>query len=94
MRFETIELETGLRGHCAESGSSRGDAYRLVQRNALRAWDEGTEFRALLEGDPELDLDPTTLAQAFDLGAALKHVDVIFERLATLTTRKEEPIHA
>jgi adenylosuccinate lyase len=77
-----------------ESGSSRGDAYRLVQRNALRAWDEGAEFRALLEGDPELDHDPTTLAQAFDLGGALKHVDVIFERLATLTTHKEEPIHA
>ena len=37
-----------------ESGLSRDDAYRIVQRNALRAWDEGLDLRALLESDPEV----------------------------------------
>src|SRR4029078_1736085 len=37
-----------------ESGLSRDDAYRLVQRNALRAWDEGIDLRELLEQDPDV----------------------------------------
>jgi adenylosuccinate lyase len=77
-----------------EAGLSRDDAYRLVQRNALRAWDEGLDFRGLLESDADLNLPPAVLEQAFDLADALKHVDVIFDRLSVLTTRKEEPIHA
>jgi adenylosuccinate lyase len=78
------------------SGHERGDAYRLVQRNALRAWDEGIDFRALLESDPEIDLSATDLDEAFDVRALLRHVDVIFERLATLSTStpKEEAVHA
>ena len=77
-----------------ESGLSRDDAYRIVQRNALRAWDEGLDLRALLESDPEVELSAGVLDRAFDLGDALKHVDVIFDRLSALTTRKEEPVHA
>ena len=77
-----------------ESGLQRDEAYRLVQRNALRAWDESTDLRSLLESDPEVELDPEALDAAFDLEDALKHVDVVFDRLHTLTTRKEEPIHA
>ena len=77
-----------------ESGLSRDEAYRLVQRNALRAWDEGLDLRALLEQDPELALPPEALDAAFDLDDALKHVDVVFDRLSTLMTRKEEPVHA
>jgi adenylosuccinate lyase len=76
------------------SGLERDEAYRIVQRNALRAWDEGSEFRALLETDPEVDLVPAVLAEAFDLTDALKHVDVLFERLAALATRREEAVHA
>ena len=74
------------------SGLARDDAYRLVQRHAMRAWDEGLDFRELVESDPEIAprLDPTV----FDLADALKHVDVIFERLIPLTTRKEEAVHA
>ena len=74
------------------SGLARDDAYRLVQRHAMRAWDEGPDFRELVESDPEIAprLDPTV----FDLADALKHVDVIFERLIPLTTRKEEAVHA
>jgi adenylosuccinate lyase len=74
-----------------ESGLSRDEAYRLVQSHALRAWDEELDFRALLEGDPAISerLPPKRLADAFDLGVALQHVDVLFERLAALDRHKE-----
>jgi adenylosuccinate lyase len=63
-----------------ESGMSRDDAYRVVQENAQRAWDTGTEFRDLLaEAAPELDLDAV-----FDYGAYLTHLPEIFERLEAL----------
>jgi adenylosuccinate lyase len=79
------------------SGLERDQAYRLVQRNAARAWDEGIDFRALLEADPEVDLAPAELDEAFDVHALLRHVDVVFERLAALSTAptpKEEAVHA
>jgi adenylosuccinate lyase len=63
-----------------DSGMSRDDAYRVVQENAQRAWDTGTEFRDLLaEAAPDLDLDAV-----FDYGAYLTHVAEIFERLQAL----------
>jgi adenylosuccinate lyase len=73
------------------AGLSRDDAYRLVQRNALRAWDEEVDFRELVERDEEIRarIDPSVLADAFDLADALRHVDVVFDRLATLPTEKE-----
>jgi adenylosuccinate lyase len=73
-------------------GLTRDDAYRLVQRHAMRAWEEGLDFRELVESDPEIAprLDPSV----FDLADAVKHVDVLFERLAALTTRREEAVHA
>jgi adenylosuccinate lyase len=74
------------------SGLARDDAYRLVQRHAMRAWEEELDFRELVEGDSEIG--PHIDSSAFDLGDALKHVDVIFERLAEVMTRKEEAIHA
>jgi adenylosuccinate lyase len=73
-------------------GLARDEAYRLVQRHAMRAWEQGFDFRGLVESDPEIAprLDPSV----FDLADAVKHVDVLFERLATLTTRREEAVHA
>ena len=73
-------------------GLARDEAYRLVQRHAMRAWEEGLDFKELVESDPEIAprLDPSV----FDLADAVKHVDVLFERLATLTTRREEAVHA
>ncbi len=63
-----------------ESGMPRDDAYRVVQENAQRAWDTGTEFRELLaEAAPELDLDAV-----FDHGAYLTHVPEVLERLEAL----------
>jgi adenylosuccinate lyase len=73
-------------------GLARDEAYGLVQGHAMRAWEEGLDFRELVESDPEIAprLDPSV----FDLADAVKHVDVLFERLATLTIRREEAVHA
>ena len=63
-----------------EAGLTREQAYAVVQRNALRAWDEELPLRALLEADPESVLDAETLDQAFDLDSFLRFVDEIFDR--------------
>ena len=82
------------------AGLARDEAYRLVQRSALAAWDEERDFRELLAADAEVTarLGPDELAEAFDLGRGLEHVDVLFERLAALSDRtadrKGEPVHA
>ena len=72
-----------------EAGLSRDDAYRLVQRHAMRAWDEGLDFPQLVRADSELagrvDLDAV-----FDLGAYTRNVGVVFERLRAL---REEHVH-
>jgi adenylosuccinate lyase len=60
-------------------GLTRDDAYRIVQRNAMRAWDDGTDFRALLEADPEVPND--LLDDAFDLRRSLRNLDVVFDQL-------------
>ena len=83
-----------------EAGLSRDEAYRLVQRDALAAWEEERDFAEIVAVDSEITahLDPGVLARAFDLGEALQHVDVIFDRLGTLAEkareRKEETVHA
>jgi adenylosuccinate lyase len=75
-----------------ESDLARDEAYRLVQRNAMRAWDEERDFRDLVRADEaiasRIDLDAV-----FDLSAYTRHVDAVFERLRTLAP-KEEPVHA
>jgi adenylosuccinate lyase len=78
-----------------ESGLARRDAYRLVQKHALRAWDEERDFRELAAADPKIAarLGPEALDGVFDLEAAVRHVDVVFERLHTLV-RTEEAVHA
>jgi adenylosuccinate lyase len=74
-----------------ESGLSRDDAYRAVQRNAMRAWDEELDFRELVRGDDEI-ASRIDLVEVFDLGAYTKHVDTIFNRLQSLSPR-EEAVH-
>ena len=65
-----------------QSGLTRDDAYRIVQTNAMRAWDEHTNFRALLEADPAVSsLDVTTLDAAFDLDRSLRNVGTVFDAL-------------
>ncbi len=68
-----------------QAGASREDAYRLVQRNAMRVWESDGELslRALLEADAEVSalLPPGRLDESFDLAYHLKHVDTIFGRV-------------
>jgi adenylosuccinate lyase len=70
-----------------DSGLDRDTAYRAVQRHAMRAWDEGLDFDALVRGDAEIAMR-VDLGAVFDLGAFVEHVDVVFARLAALA-RKE-----
>jgi adenylosuccinate lyase len=78
-----------------ETGLSRDDAYRLVQGHAMRAWEEELDFPELVRADTEIGrrLNPAALDAIFDLGHYTRHVDTVFERLATITN-KEEPVHA
>jgi len=66
-----------------EKGMERQAAYALVQRNAMKVWEEDREFRALIAQDPEVKklLDPKELAECFDLDRQLRHVDAVFERV-------------
>jgi len=76
-----------------QSGLARDDAYRLVQRNAMRAWDEELDFRELVRGDEEI-VRRVDLAEVFDLGVYTRHVDTVFERLDALersSQHEEEP---
>jgi adenylosuccinate lyase len=74
-----------------ESGLTRDDAYRAVQRNAMRAWEEELDFRELCRADDEI-ASRVDLDEVFDLGAYTKHVDTIFNRLQSLSPR-EEAVH-
>ena len=64
-----------------DSGLGRDTAYRMVQRHAMRAWDEGLDFRQLVRGDAEIaarvDLD-----DVFAIEAYTRHADVVFDRRA------------
>ncbi|HEX7779799.1 MAG TPA: hypothetical protein VF424_11190, partial [Vicinamibacterales bacterium] len=67
----------------ARRGVSREQAYEWVQRNAMRSFHEQRDFQALVAADREVAarLSRDDIARAFDLGAQLRHVDAIFERV-------------
>ncbi len=69
-----------------ESGISRDDAYRMVQRNAMRAWQEERPFRELLAEDPDVTaaLEPARLDACFDLKRALSNTGRVFDALDAL----------
>jgi adenylosuccinate lyase len=66
-----------------DKGLAREHAYALVQRNAMRVWQEGEDFLALLKADPEVSgaLSAGELEALFDLGYHTRHVDDIFARV-------------
>jgi len=66
-----------------EQGISREEAYAIVQRNAMRSWQEEIEFRELLFKDKEVmsKLKPEALETAFKVENFLTHVDFIFKRV-------------
>jgi adenylosuccinate lyase len=68
-----------------QAGLSRDDAYRLVQRNAMKVWESDGRLQLLdlLRADPDVRgaLSEAELEEKFDLGYHLKHVDTIFARV-------------
>jgi adenylosuccinate lyase len=66
-----------------QKGLSREDSYRLVQRNAMKVWEQGKDFMTELKSDPEVAeaLSPAEIEENFDLGYHTKHVETIFARV-------------
>jgi adenylosuccinate lyase len=66
-----------------QKGASREDSYKLVQRNAMKVWRGEGDFLTFLKQDPDVKkyLSDAELAERFDLGFHLKHVDTIFKRV-------------
>jgi adenylosuccinate lyase len=73
-----------------EHGLERADAYRLVQRNAMRSWDEERDFGELVRADAEIRsrLDDAALADVFDLDATVANLDSTFDRLHRLAPKE------
>src|SRR5581483_2871488 len=67
----------------ADKGVLREEAYKWVQRNAMRAWETGGDFRAMVAVDPDISrtLSKQELDRAFDLKRQLRNVDAIFARV-------------
>lgn len=66
-----------------QAGVSREDSYRLVQRNAMKVWEQGKDFLTELLADPEVAgaLGEAKIRESFDLNYHLKHVNTIFKRV-------------
>jgi len=75
-----------------ESGIKREKAYEIVQRNAMKSWEEGQDFKKLIKNDKDVKkyLKPGEIESAFDIEYYLKNVDFIFDRVfgKTLKTKK------
>ncbi|MDO4806394.1 MAG: adenylosuccinate lyase [Coriobacteriales bacterium] len=74
-----------------DTGITREEAYKIVQRNSMAVWDdvqqarEGDTLRQKLEADADCTLSPAQLDQIFDPRAFLTRVDVVFDRLEQLS---------
>ena len=66
-----------------DKGLSREDSYKIVQRNAMKSWDEGEDFRSLLKNDTDAlaSLSIDDMEKIFDYGYYTKHIDETFERI-------------
>lgn len=67
----------------AAAGMLREKAYETVQRHAMRAWEEESDFRKAIEEDPDIQkvLGPEQIAESFSLDRQLRNVDAIFRRV-------------
>ena len=76
------------------SGLAREDAYRMVQRLAMRAWEEELDLAELARADEAVTsrLSADALGETFSLEPYVRHVPLIFDRLHALG--KESPVHA
>jgi adenylosuccinate lyase len=87
--LRNIELTRGLTFSgqlmlaLTQKGVSREDAYVYTQRNAMKVWDEGGDYKALVTNDVDVTsrLSPEEIARVFDLKHYLRNVDKVFERV-------------
>lgn len=82
-RFRGLVMSQRVLLALTQKGVSREDAYRLVQRNAMKVWEEGRDFREELLADKDVRavLSEEEINEKFDLGYHTKHVDTIFARV-------------
>ena len=81
-----VHSQTVLTALLAKGTFQREDAYALVQRNAMAAWEEGRHLKELLKDDPEVTehLEPDEIEHCFDAERYLDKTGIIFERLEAL----------
>lgn len=72
-----------------DKGMAREAAYQIVQRNAMSGWDDGKDFRQLIEADKDAEvyLSETELRELFDYSYYTRYVDDTFERLGLLAAK-------
>ena len=82
-KFQGLIMSQRVLLALTQAGLSREDAYRLVQRNAMKVWEEGKDFKTELKNDPEVTkvLANEKIDEQFDLEYHTKHVDTIFQRV-------------
>jgi adenylosuccinate lyase len=82
-KFKGLVMSQRVLLALTQAGVSREDAYRLVQRNAMKVWEQGADFKTELLVDPEVTaaLSPGEIEEKFDLGYHTAHVDTIFARV-------------
>lgn len=66
-----------------DSGRTRDEAYRIVQRNAMATWEEGGQLRDRLAGDPDVPLSSEQLDECFSMARFLRNADIVFDRVKT-----------
>ncbi len=94
LRVDTARMQANLDGtgglifsqavmlELIDSGLTRDEAYRIVQRNAMAVWEDGGQLHDRLAADPEVTLSSELLAECFTMKRFLRNADIVFERLA------------
>ena len=82
-KFKGLVMSQRVLLALTQAGVSREDAYRLVQRNAMKVWEQGADFKTELLADTAVTdaLSAAEIEEKFDLGYHTKHVETIFTRV-------------
>ena len=82
-KFKGLVMSQRVLLALTQSGLSREDSYRLVQRNAMKVWEQDKDFKTELLGDAEVTtaLSTEEIEEKFNLSYHTKHVDTIFARV-------------
>ncbi len=82
-KFKGLVMSQRVLLALTQAGVNREDSYRLVQRNAMKVWEKGADFKTELLNDAEVTavLSPAEIEEKFDVGYHTKHVDTIFKRV-------------